>query len=778
MLSNTFLSDLQRNLNNLRKIQQQTASGKNFSKPSDDPFNVVRAMQLQTDINANAQYKTNIVNSLNFMDTTDTALNQIGNVLTGIRENLIKGGNAAYGSDERGKIKDEINQRVSQIAQLLNTNFQGDYIFAGTRGLTKPVMTEDYTMDSSVKAKFGSAEQWNGDITFSITNSSGKATSETVTLSGLTAVNTVDDVINKLNSEIKANSNLVGKIVASKTADGNIKFVSEDNESTIKIENVDGITNEDVLALKENLDGKTADFDPDEWEGTVKLNFNIGGKDVPVSIDCSKLSNPPTIDEVTEALNDAIKGKDDLKDASDNALLEVKNSEGKLEFSINSSDNIKITSASTLSLSALEGREITSESLDSENISIKYLGADGKSLEDIPAVETSNLDLDNWNGQSITFSGTTSDKTNYTGKITLKGSHANVDDLIKDINTQIQKDPNLADRITAVKTEDGNMKFLAVNSRDNIKINGIGSVEVSKTDGIDSDNWNGKSITFDVNGVADDSTKIELSTTNTNVDDLVKDINTQIQGNTNLKDKITAVKTDDGNIKFIAADSGDNIKISSTDVANNELATALDKRLPTEAEDKLLDKQLSSVEMDNIDSKRKAEVSQGVVVEYNACATDILQYGLTSDDNTAALLDRIVHHLGGQIESYTKADGTAYTASDAGVVKDGKGNYYVWDDDESAATSALTNEDLSDIDEASKQLLKVRSEVGAKANRMESMSDQNDDTKINMTEVLSKTEDIDVTEKTIEYYTMITVYQASLQTSARVMQPTLMDYIN
>ncbi len=165
-------------------------------------------------------------------------------------------------------------------------------------------------------------------------------------------------------------------------------------------------------------------------------------------------------------------------------------------------------------------------------------------------------------------------------------------------------------------------------------------------------------------------------------------------------------------------------------------------------------------------------------MEYNACATDILQYGLTSDDNTAALLDRIVHHLAGQIESYTKADGTAYTASDPGAAKDGEGKYYIWVDDEEAGTAALTSQDLSDIDEASKQLIKVRSEIGSKANRMESMSDQNDDTKINMTEILSKTEDIDITEKTIEYYTMITVYQASLQTSARVMQPTLMDYIS
>ena len=675
MLSDSFLTDMQVNLNNLKKIQEQTASAKNFSKPSDDPFNVVRAMQLHTEINANTQYKTNIVNSLNFMNTTDTALNQIGNVLTDIRENLIKAGNAAYGSDERGKIKDEINQRISQIAQLLNTNFQGDYIFGGTRGLTKPVMTEEYSIeDPQVGTNFSSSnpfdvDKWNGKtIIFSLANSSG-STNETIKLENSNT--NIDDVIDDLNHKIQANSKLVDKITVTKTTDGNMRFTANDGSDDIRIK---GTSVTDLYSFKENLNGKAIDFNAEEWKGTVNINFNVNGTDVPVSIDCSTVTD---ITSANTALTTAISSKSQLSG------LNVTNDGTKLQFGVTSGEDIKIISASTLSLSALEGRKFSTESLDDGNISIKYLGADGKSIEDISAVETSSIDLGNWKGKSITFS--------------ING--------VSDDTTQIEPP-------TGPNT----------------------------------------------------STKIVLPTSIDNIDDLVKDINTQIQKNPNLTDKITAVKTDDGNIKFLAVNSRDNINISNTTVTHDL--------------DSLKGIQLSSVEMDNVSSKRKAEVSQGVVVEYNACATDILQYGLTSDDNTAALLDRIVHHLAGQIESYTKADGTAYTASDPGVAKDGEGKYYIWVDDEEAGTAALTSQDLSDIDEASKQLIKVRSEIGSKANRMESMSDQNDDTKINMTEILSKTEDIDITEKTIEYYTMITVYQASLQTSARVMQPTLMDYIS
>lgn len=150
MLANNYLTDMNANLNKLKTIQQQMSSGKNFTKPSDDPFSVARAMQMHSAIDTNTQYNKNITNTSNWLDTTDTALGQLGNVFQGIREKLVAAGSAAYGSDDRSKIKDEINQRIGQIAQILNTNFDGEYIFGGTKGSSKPV---DASMDSSVPVR-------------------------------------------------------------------------------------------------------------------------------------------------------------------------------------------------------------------------------------------------------------------------------------------------------------------------------------------------------------------------------------------------------------------------------------------------------------------------------------------------------------------------------------------------------------------------------------------------------------------------------------------------
>lgn len=139
MMSKSFLRDVNRNQSSLKKINDQLTSGKEFRKPSDNPFKVARSMQLHGDINTNTQYNQNIKDTVNFLETTDTALEQVNNVFQRVRELMVSSGNAAYGSDEKKAIKDEINEKINEVSQILNTNFDGKYIFGGTKGSSKPV---------------------------------------------------------------------------------------------------------------------------------------------------------------------------------------------------------------------------------------------------------------------------------------------------------------------------------------------------------------------------------------------------------------------------------------------------------------------------------------------------------------------------------------------------------------------------------------------------------------------------------------------------------------
>lgn len=177
MLSNNFLSDMNTNLQNLQTLQKQMTSGKLFSKPSDDPSAVARSMQLNTSINVNTMYNQNIKDTISWLSTTDTSLGQAGDVLQRVRELTVSAGNGAYSATERQSIKDEINQQVGQLSQVLNTNFDGKYIFGGTKGTSKPTGAVPDTSN----ANGNTILVYTGDTTVST------ASPNTMTLSSLKA---------------------------------------------------------------------------------------------------------------------------------------------------------------------------------------------------------------------------------------------------------------------------------------------------------------------------------------------------------------------------------------------------------------------------------------------------------------------------------------------------------------------------------------------------------------------------------------------------------------
>jgi flagellar hook-associated protein 3 FlgL len=138
-MSNNYLRDMNRNLKNLDTINNQLATGKEINKVSDNPFKAARSMQLTSDVNTNGQYNANIKDTMNWLDTTDEALGQVTDVMQRLRELMVSSGNAAYGSDQSTAINEEIKERVSELTQVLNTNFDGKYVFGGTKVSSKPL---------------------------------------------------------------------------------------------------------------------------------------------------------------------------------------------------------------------------------------------------------------------------------------------------------------------------------------------------------------------------------------------------------------------------------------------------------------------------------------------------------------------------------------------------------------------------------------------------------------------------------------------------------------
>lgn len=84
---------------------------------------------------------------------------------------------------------------------------------------------------------------------------------------------------------------------------------------------------------------------------------------------------------------------------------------------------------------------------------------------------------------------------------------------------------------------------------------------------------------------------------------------------------------------------------------------------------------------------------------------------------------------------------------------------------------------LGRLHETTDVLLRLRAEVGAKSNRLEATLERLGDLEVNVRRVLSDTEDVDVARAIMELLMEENVYRLALASTARIIQPTLMDFL-
>ncbi|MEA1900169.1 MAG: flagellar hook-associated protein FlgL [Thermodesulfobacteriota bacterium] len=91
--------------------------------------------------------------------------------------------------------------------------------------------------------------------------------------------------------------------------------------------------------------------------------------------------------------------------------------------------------------------------------------------------------------------------------------------------------------------------------------------------------------------------------------------------------------------------------------------------------------------------------------------------------------------------------------------------------------SAAISDQLGPLDDALDQIIKARANVGAKLNRLEATENHWADFKLNITQMLSDTEDADMIKIMTDLASQEAAYQASLAASARIIQPSLIDFL-
>lgn len=138
-VTNSFINDIQRNLQGLLKLQHQISTGKRINQPSDDPIGADRSLDYQETIARTDQYTKNVDDLNSQASFADRTFGHMEDVLMRIRDLAVRGSNEAPENQaNRDSIAEEIDNLINEMVNQANQQFDGRYIFSGDKTSTKP----------------------------------------------------------------------------------------------------------------------------------------------------------------------------------------------------------------------------------------------------------------------------------------------------------------------------------------------------------------------------------------------------------------------------------------------------------------------------------------------------------------------------------------------------------------------------------------------------------------------------------------------------------------
>ena len=144
MLVADMLWNSNKNLGKLSTYQNQLSSGLRVSRPSDDPVGITKILKYKTDIRAANQYKDNVTTSLGWLEVSESALDDVKEILQRIREITVQAANGTNTPEDTQKIQIEVEQLRDEIISLGNSTMAGRYLFSGLE-TNKKLFNEDGT---------------------------------------------------------------------------------------------------------------------------------------------------------------------------------------------------------------------------------------------------------------------------------------------------------------------------------------------------------------------------------------------------------------------------------------------------------------------------------------------------------------------------------------------------------------------------------------------------------------------------------------------------------
>jgi flagellin len=134
--SNVQALTAQRNLNVTAEANsasmEKLASGFRINKAADDSAGLAISEKLKSDVRGLNMARRNASDGVSLIQTAEGGLNEVGNILSRLRELAVQGSSDTVGDTERGFLNQEFSQLKNEITRIsLSTEYNGTLLIGG-----------------------------------------------------------------------------------------------------------------------------------------------------------------------------------------------------------------------------------------------------------------------------------------------------------------------------------------------------------------------------------------------------------------------------------------------------------------------------------------------------------------------------------------------------------------------------------------------------------------------------------------------------------------------
>lgn len=123
------------------KYAQELSSGISVNQPSDDPTQIAQDLEVRTDISVQTQIGKNATNASDELTSVDSALSNLTSILQNAYSLTVEAANGTNTPANLKNIATQIQQLLQESVGIANTQYAGNYVFAGTADPAKAPVT-------------------------------------------------------------------------------------------------------------------------------------------------------------------------------------------------------------------------------------------------------------------------------------------------------------------------------------------------------------------------------------------------------------------------------------------------------------------------------------------------------------------------------------------------------------------------------------------------------------------------------------------------------------